>query len=60
MFLRKLILLLFAAVLLAPVAGAKTVKTPKPNRHHKVRSHKAKVKSPKARWGNYKAKNKHS
>ncbi len=60
MFLRKLIPVLFAAALLAPMASAKTVRTPKPNRAHKVRSHKAKIRSPKARWGSYKAKNKHS
>ena len=60
MFVRKLILLLFTGALLAPIADAKTASPPKPNRHHRVRSHKAKIKSPKPKWGSYKVKNKHS
>jgi hypothetical protein len=58
MFVRKLILLCLAVALLAPLADAKTPKPAKPNRHRRVRSHKAKIKSPKAKWGNYKAKTK--
>ena len=58
MFVRKLVLLCLAAALVAPFAVAKTPKPAKPNRHHRVRSHKAKIKNPKAKWGNYKAKTK--
>jgi hypothetical protein len=58
MFVRKLILLCLAVALLAPFADAKTPKPAKPNRHHRVRSHKAKFKKPKANWGSYKVKTK--
>ena len=61
MFVKKLILLCLAVALLAPFADAKTPKSPKPakpNRHHRVRSHKAKIKNPKANWGSYKVKTK--
>jgi hypothetical protein len=64
MFVRKLILLCLALALLAPLAAAKTTKaykTPKPNRHHKMRSHKAKIKKgPKANWGSHTVKTNHS
>jgi hypothetical protein len=58
MFVRKLILLCLAVALLAPLADAKTPQSAKPNRHHRVRSHKAKIKNPKAKWGSYKVKTK--
>jgi hypothetical protein len=58
MFVRKLILLCLAVALLAPFAAAKTPKPAKPNHHHRVRSHKAKFKKPKANWGSYKVKTK--
>ena len=61
MFVRKLILLCLAVALLAPLADAKTPKPgkpAKPNHHHRVRSHKAKIKNPKANWGSYKVKTK--
>ena len=61
MFVRKLILICFVFVLLAPLAGAKTSGPAKRNRHHRVRSHKAKITpGPKASWGSHKVKNKHS
>ena len=59
MFVRKLILLCLTLALLAPFAAAKT-NTPgpaKPNKHHRVRSKKAKIKpGPKANWGSHKVK----
>jgi hypothetical protein len=58
MFVKKLILLCLAVALLATFADAKTPQPAKPSRHHRVRSHKAKIKNPKAKWGNYKAKTK--
>jgi hypothetical protein len=58
MFARKLILLWLSVALLTPFADAKTPQPAKPNRHHRVRSHKAKFKKPKANWGNHKVKNK--
>ena len=61
MFLRKLILFCFTFALLAPLATAKTSGPAKPNRHHRVRSKKAKIKpGPKANWGSHKVKTKHS
>ena len=53
MFVRKLILLFFTVALLAPIAEAKAPK------QHKIHSKKTK-KSPKAKWGSYRVKNKHS
>ena len=44
--------------LVSPFADAKTPQPAKPSRHHRVRSHKAKIKNRKAKWGNYKAKTK--
>jgi hypothetical protein len=61
MFVKKLILLCLAVALLAPFAAAKTPKPgkpAKPNHHHRVRSHKAKLKNPKANWGSHKVKTK--
>jgi len=58
MFVRKLILLCLTLALLAPLASAKTPKPPKPNHPHKVRSHKAKFKKPKANWGSHNLKTK--
>ena len=61
MFIRKLILVCLAFALLAPLAAAKTSGPAKRNRHHRVRSHTAKIKpGPKANWGSHKVKNKHS
>ena len=60
MFVRKLILCCLTLALWAPFADAKTPKPAKPNHPHHVRSHKAKIKKPKANWGSYKVKNKHS
>jgi len=58
MFVRKLILLCLALALLAPFAAAKTPKPAKPNRSHRVHSHKAKFKAPKANWGSHTVKTK--
>jgi hypothetical protein len=58
MFVKKLILLCLAVALLPPFADAKTPQPAKPSRHHRVRSHKAKIKNPKAKWGSYKVKTK--
>ena len=60
MFVRKLILLCLTLALLAPLAEAKTSKPAKPSRHHRVRSHKAKFKRPKANWGSHTVKTKTS
>jgi hypothetical protein len=55
MFIQKLILICLTLALLAPLADAKT------NHPHRVRSKKTKIKpGPKAKWGSYKVKNKHS
>jgi hypothetical protein len=57
MFVRKLILLCLTLALLAPFAGAKTPSPAKPNKHHRVRSKKAKIKpGSRANWGSHKVK----
>lgn len=56
MFVRKLILSLLTLALLAPFADAKP---PKAQKQHKIHSNKIK-KSPKAKWGSHKVKNKHA
>ena len=58
MFVRKLILLCLTLALLTPFADAKSPGRAKPNRQHHVRSKKAKLKQPKAKWGSYKVKTK--
>lgn len=59
MFVRKLILLCLALVMLAPLAPAKTKGPAKPNHFHRKRSKKAKITpGPKAKWGNHKVKDK--
>jgi hypothetical protein len=56
MFVQKLILLCLPLALLAPLADAKSAK---PSKGHTIHSKKVK-KGPKAKWGSYKVKNKHS
>ena len=56
MFVQKLIPLCLTLALLAPLAEAKSTKSPK---RHNIHSKKVK-KGPKAKWGSYKVKNKHS